>query len=77
MIKKKCTLLLMIMLDLLFMAVDGLRVKGKWDTAAERVRIVTKFGFQQTSALDRENTRGFVFGNVTAVGATNTTETDA
>ncbi|VDO66631.1 unnamed protein product [Heligmosomoides polygyrus] len=38
-------------------------ISGRWVTDSERVRIVTKFGFQQTRALDRENTRGFVFGN--------------
>ncbi|EYC26565.1 hypothetical protein Y032_0010g1222 [Ancylostoma ceylanicum] len=45
---------------------DAVHVTGKWNTGYERVKVITKFGFQQTSALDRENTRGFVFGNVTS-----------
>ncbi|KAK5975596.1 hypothetical protein GCK32_012267, partial [Trichostrongylus colubriformis] len=73
MIAKKWTLLVKIALVLNSTFISGVRVEGKWDPSSERVKIVTKFGFQQTSALDRQNTRGFVFGNVTAEGVSNST----
>uniref|UniRef100_A0A1I7X1J1 GpcrRhopsn4 domain-containing protein n=1 Tax=Heterorhabditis bacteriophora TaxID=37862 RepID=A0A1I7X1J1_HETBA len=53
--------------------IDAVHVVGQWSTKHRRVKVVTKFGFQQTVALDRANSRGFVFGNVTARGFDNTT----
>ncbi|KJH43631.1 hypothetical protein DICVIV_10349 [Dictyocaulus viviparus] len=50
----------------LLVVMEAVHVEGVWNTATERVKFVTKFGFQQTNALDRENSRGFVFGNVTS-----------
>ncbi|VDL70959.1 unnamed protein product [Nippostrongylus brasiliensis] len=71
--KRKWVPFTIIVLFLHSALINGVRVKGTWDSNEQRVRVITKFGFQQTSALDRKNTRGFVFGNVTARDATNVT----
>ncbi|RCN45084.1 hypothetical protein ANCCAN_08894 [Ancylostoma caninum] len=72
MVRKWVTLKIIISF-LLTSFTNAVHMTGKWNTGSERVKIVTKFGFQQTSALDRENTRGFVFGNVTSKGFDNST----
>ncbi|KAK6765736.1 hypothetical protein RB195_025567 [Necator americanus] len=72
MIRKWVTLKIIITI-LVTAVTDAVHVTGKWNTGSERVKIVTKFGFQQTSVLDRKNTRGFVYGNVTSSASVNST----
>lgn len=47
--------------------VIGLHKTGTWNTD-ERVHVVSRFGIQQFNSLNSENTKGFIYGNVTAVG---------
>uniref|UniRef100_A0AC35U7Y8 GpcrRhopsn4 domain-containing protein n=1 Tax=Rhabditophanes sp. KR3021 TaxID=114890 RepID=A0AC35U7Y8_9BILA len=45
--------------------ISCLRVTGTWNVKTSPVQVFTKFGFQQSNPLDKPNTRGFVYGNVT------------
>ena len=44
----------------------GLRLKGTWKHN-EFFRFLDRFGFQKTDLNDKENTQGFIYGNITAV----------
>ncbi|MFH4981224.1 hypothetical protein AB6A40_007933 [Gnathostoma spinigerum] len=46
--------------------VSTLRVTGVWEARNSRFSIIAKFGFQETDELDKEHSRGFIFGNLTA-----------
>ncbi|CAI5456145.1 unnamed protein product [Caenorhabditis angaria] len=38
-------------------------IRGKWNPSSQRVFVVTKFGFQQTSSKHEKDSRGFLYGN--------------
>ena len=48
-----------------FNHVDCLHLKGRWRTA-RFFKFLAKFGFQQTIMHDKENTQGYIYGNVTS-----------
>uniref|UniRef100_A0A914EB06 GPR180/TMEM145 transmembrane domain-containing protein n=1 Tax=Acrobeloides nanus TaxID=290746 RepID=A0A914EB06_9BILA len=50
---------------LLYVCCETIRITGTWNTVEKRLVIATKFGFQQTDPLDKENSRGFIYGNIT------------
>uniref|UniRef100_A0A1I7ZVI5 GpcrRhopsn4 domain-containing protein n=1 Tax=Steinernema glaseri TaxID=37863 RepID=A0A1I7ZVI5_9BILA len=56
----------LILLVVILNGVTSLRIRGEWTPSKERIKVVTKFGFQQLDPFDKLNSRGFVFGNVTA-----------
>ncbi|TMS36621.1 hypothetical protein L596_003745 [Steinernema carpocapsae] len=56
-----------LILLLLLSRVCSLHIKGQWHPAEQRVKLITKFGFQQLDPFDTKNSRGFVFGNVTSL----------
>lgn len=47
--------------------VISLHRTGKWNMN-ESVHIISRFGIQQLNPLNAENTKGFIYGNVTYVG---------
>lgn len=55
-------LALMVMTPLV---VDCLHIKGTWRTN-EFFVFLAKFGFQKTNRIDRLNTQGYIFGNITS-----------
>lgn len=50
---------------------NGLRITGNWNSEKQRFIIATKFGFQRIDPLNAEQSRGFIFGNVTSLSDTN------
>lgn len=48
----------------------AVHLKGIWNYD-EHIHIVTKFGVRQLNPLNKENTKGFIYGNVTVGGERN------
>ncbi|KAK0397029.1 hypothetical protein QR680_001948 [Steinernema hermaphroditum] len=45
--------------------IEAFHIRGEWIPDKERLKVVTKFGFQQLDPFDKINSRGFFFGNIT------------
>ena len=48
----------------------ALHLKGTWRTDDVFFKFLTRFGFQQTNAVDISSTQGYIYGNITLLSGT-------
>ena len=61
----KIEIILLCYFSLFLMNSSGLRLRGQWKST-EFYKFLVKFGFQQTDMNDKDNTLGYVYGNITS-----------
>ena len=61
----KSVLLFLLVTTHSFHSVDSVHLKGRWQTS-RFFKFLAKFGFQQTNMHDKENTQGYIYGNITS-----------
>ena len=55
---------LQLQLSIFISGISSLHIKGTWQTKSYYI-FLAKFGIQKTDAKDKDNTEGFIYGNIT------------